>query len=426
MKGKFNHLGKEYNPETLALGLGYDAFLSEGAIKPPVFMTSTFKFRSAEEGKHFFDIAYGKVAKVENEIPGLVYSRLNNPNLEIFEERISAWDGTERAAVFSSGMSAISGSILAFVKPGEHILCTLPVYGGTYYFFQHILPKFGIQVHMVAAGDRAKEEFERVVHEVGPEKFRVFYLETPANPSNILTDIQSICDYAKELNNQREQGHEVITMVDNTFLGPIFQKPAKQGADLVIYSATKFIGGHSDLVAGVVSGKAKYITDVMVTRTFLGTMVSPFTSWLLLRSLETLSIRMQRACKNAQKVAEFLAYHPQVFKVSYPGLLKEGENQYQIFKKQCSGAGSLISFDVKGGQNEAFKVLNNFRVFGLAVSLGGTESLVEHPQSMTHADVPGEELHKYGVSEGTIRVSVGIEHVDDLVEDIHHALKVLH
>ena len=234
------------------------------------------------------------------------------------------------------------------------------------------------------------------------------------------SDIAGAAALAAELSEGRDR--RVVTAVDNTFLGPVFQRPAPLGADLVIYSATKFIGGHSDLVAGVVSGSAELLLRILELRTILGTMTTPFNGWLLLRSLETLSIRMRRQAKNATALAELLADHPKVTRVAYPGLLEPDSAQGRLWKRQCTGAGAIISFEVAGGEQAAFSVLDRFEVFRLAVSLGGTESLVEHPMAMTHADVPPEELERYGVTDGLIRMSVGLEHLSDLRRDLLHAL----
>jgi len=413
--------GHELNPETLALNLGYDPKLSEGSIKPPVFLTSTFQFNSAEDGKRFFEVAYGIREKDPHESLGLIYSRINNPNLQIFEERLAAWDATECAAVFASGMAAISTTFFALVRPGDVVLSTSPVYGGTHYFFHKILPQFGIEVHLVPAGNDAAKALAAKAKEVGEKKVKAIYIETPANPSNILTDIKACSELAAKLTKSTKR--KVLTVIDNTFLGPLFQRPALLGADLMVYSATKFIGGHSDLVAGVVTGPANLIDPIKGFRTILGTVATPFTGWLLLRSLETLSIRMRRQAKTARKIAQFLNEHPKVTNVYYPGLLKSGDPQHEIYKRQCLGPGSLVSFDVKGGEKGAFKVLNSFKVCRLAVSLGGTESLVEHPMTMTHSDVPKAELEAINVSPGMIRMSVGIEHEADLIHDLEQALK---
>ncbi len=420
MKRVHQATGKPFNPETLALGYGYDATLSEGAIKPPVFLTSTFQFASAEEGKRFFELAYGLREPDQGEEPGLIYSRLNNPNLQIFEERMAAWDLTEKGISFASGMAAIASTVFALVRPGEFILSTAPVYGGTHYLFDKVLPRFGIEVVSVPAGTDAPRLLREAADRVGRDKVRMLYLESPANPSNALTDIAEVAALGRELSEGRERA--VVTAVDNTFLGPVFQRPAPLGADLVIYSATKFIGGHSDLIAGVVTGSAALVAEIAEMRTILGTMPNPFVGWMLLRSLETVSIRMRRQAKSAEKLARMLAEHPKVRVVHHPSLLRPGDPQYAIYKKCCTGPGSLIAFEVEGGEEAAFRLLDSFEVCRLAVSLGGTESLVEHPMRMTHADVPPELLETYGVTPGLVRMSVGIEHISDLRRDLRHAL----
>ena len=411
---------KEFNPETLALGYGYEPELSQGAVKPPVFLTSTFQFRSAEEGKRYFELAYGLREPDDGEEQGLIYSRLNNPDLQIFEERMAAWDRSEAAATFASGMAAISTVMMALVRPGDVIVSTTPVYGGTHYLLEHILPEFGAEVHWVPAGDGAEAAMRDLLSEVDASRVRVLYTETPANPSNVHTDIAALAALAAEL--RGTYGTQVATVVDNTFLGPVFCRPSEHGADLTVYSATKFIGGHSDLIAGVVTGRKEMLQQVHLFRTILGTMTTPFNGWLLLRSLETLSIRMRRQAKNATALAQLLADHPRVTAVHYPTLLAEGSAQRELYERQCTGPGSLIAFEVEGGQEAAFEVLDRFEVFRLAVSLGGTESLVEHPMRMTHADVPPAELADHGVTEGMIRMSVGIEHLSDLRRDLLHAL----
>lgn len=413
--------GKPLNPETLALSYGYDPRLSEGAIKPPVFLTSTFQFSSAADGKRFFEVAYGLRERDPDEALGLIYSRINNPNLQIFEERMAAWDEAKSAAVFASGMAAISTSFFALLRPGDVVLSTSPIYGGTHYFLHKILPQFGITVHLVPAGNNAAADLMRKAKEIGEKDIRLIYIETPANPSNILTDIQAVVKVAKRLS--KKTRNPVLTVVDNTFLGPLFQRPIPLGVDLVIYSATKFIGGHSDLVAGVVTGSRAIIEPIIGFRTILGTVASPFTGWLLLRSLETLSVRMRRQAKTARRIAAFLQDHKRVKAVYYPGLLRAGDPQYDIYKRQCLGPGSLVAFEVSGGEKGAFRALDRFKICRLAVSLGGTESLVEHPMTMTHADVPRLELKSINVHPGMIRMSVGIEHEADLLRDITQALK---
>ncbi|HJN74364.1 MAG TPA: aminotransferase class I/II-fold pyridoxal phosphate-dependent enzyme [Myxococcota bacterium] len=422
MKRHHGPSGREFNPETLALGLGYEPELSQGALKPPVFLTSTFQFTDAASGARFFELAYGLDEARKGEVPGLIYSRLNNPNLQMFEERIAAWDRTELGAVFASGMAAISTTLMALTSSGDHIISTAPVYGGTHFLLENVLPRFGIKASQVLGGTGAAQRLEQEAERVGPERVRMLFVETPANPSNALTDIAEVAELAQRLS--ARTGRRVLVAVDNTFLGPVFQRPAQCGADIVLYSATKFIGGHSDLVAGVATGPRDLMAEVMVLRTILGTMATPFTGWMLLRSLETVSIRMRRQAKNAQALAELLDAHPQVTKVHYPGLLQPEDPQHDIYSRQCTGPGSLIAFEVKGGKEAAWRVLDSFEVFRLAVSLGGTESLVEHPMSMTHADVPPEQLEDLGVQPGLIRMSAGIEHLSDLKRDLLHALQV--
>jgi methionine-gamma-lyase len=424
MRSRYDQNGKEYGPETLSLGLGYDAFLSEGSIKPPMFLTSTFKFKTAEEGKHYFELVYGKCEREQGEQDGLVYSRLNNPNLQICEERISAWDKTDKGAVFSSGMSAISTTMLAFLKPGDHVIATMPVYGGTFFLFKNILPKYGMNFHMIPIGDDAPQKIREKIKEIGAENVKIIYSETPSNPSNKMADIEELSKITKELNSDGRE-EPAITVVDNTFLGPVFQRPIEHGADLCVYSATKFISGHSDLDAGVVTGKEEFVNQVVLYRTILGTQSSPHDGWLITRSLETLSVRMHKQQENAIELANLLNEHPKVNWVSYPTLFAKDSDQYRIWKKQTLGSGALISFEVKGGEAAAFKVLNNVSLYGLAVSLGGTESLIEHPMTMTHADVPEEKLEEIGVTPGVVRISTGIENIDDLKNDILAALETV-
>ena len=420
MKRHHSSEKREFNPETLALGYGYDPSLSQGSVKPPVFLTSTFQFASADDGRRFFELAYGLREKEKDEHPGLIYSRLNNPNLQIFEERLAAWDRTEKGLSFASGMAAISTTLLTLVQPGEVIITTEPVYGGTHFLCQHLLPPLGIETHGVVAGPGAAERMRALAQTLGPERVALLYVETPANPSNTMVDLAKVSALARELSKGRER--PTLSLVDNTFLGPVFQRPADFGTDLVLYSATKFIGGHSDLVAGAITGTAEHIDAIAVRRTILGTMPNPFTGWLLLRSLETLSVRMRRQAKTAHRLAELLADHPAIERVAYPTLFEAGSRERDLYERQCTGPGSLISFEVKGGREAAYRVLDRFEVFRLAVSLGGTESLVEHPQTMTHADVPPAQLATYGVTDGLIRMSVGLEHLSDLRRDLLWAL----
>jgi len=421
MKLKSDRYHKRFHPETLALGYAYEPSLSEGSIKPPVFLTSTFEFSSAEKGKQFFSAAYGLEAMPQGEAMGLIYSRLNNPNLEIYEDRLAAWEELEKAAVFSSGMAAITTTIMALCRPGDVILSTAPVYGGTHFLVEHILPEMGIHTVFVQAGHLAHEAMAEAAKQHAG-KVRMLYVEAPANPSLALSDIEGCSQLAAQLSTP---DRKVYTAVDNTFLGPLFQHPVHFGADIILYSATKFLGGHSDLVAGVAIADTATIGAIATYRTIMGSMSHPFTAWLLTRSLETVSVRMRRQATTAQKLAELLAEHPKVRSVTYPSLLPPNSPQGRLYRKQTTGHGSLIAFEVEGNEKDAFKVLDRFEVFRLAVSLGGTESLVEHPMRMTHADVPPEQLHMHGVTESMLRVSVGLEHTNDLRRDLQQALEVL-
>lgn len=402
-------------PESLMMSFGYEPRLSEGALKPPIFQTSTFVFESAEAGKDFFALAYGLREPRPGEEPGLIYSRLNNPDLELLEDRLTLWDGAESAAVFASGMAAIATALLAYVRPGDVVLHSDPLYGGTEHLLEHVLRGFGVVPVGFAAGDPAFAE--DLPARIAGRRVGAILIETPANPTNDLVDIAAVSRFADTLPERPP------LMVDNTFLGPLWQHPLQHGADLVLYSATKFLGGHSDVIAGAVLGSTRAMQPVRALRTFLGTMCSPWTGWLLLRSLETLKMRMTAMMKNARYVADFLNDHPKVARVRYLGLLTEGDPSYGVYRRQCAGPGSLISFELRGGEAEAFRFLNALHLVKLAVSLGGTESLAEHPATMTHADLPAPDQLRMGITPGMVRLSVGVEHYEDLLADLGQALE---
>ncbi len=411
---------KKMRPESLMMSYGYKPELSEGAIKSPIFQTSTFVFKTAEEGKAFFELAYGHRAMEEGEELGLIYSRINNPDLEILENRLCLWDEAEACAVFESGMSAITTVLLEFLKPGDLLLISTPIYGGSDHFIRKILPKFGIQVASFKVGQQPDTVIEQVKNSGMADKLAMVYIETPANPTNDLIDIagsKKIADYFSK------PDQPVYLAVDNTYMGPLWQHPLKHGADLVLYSATKYIGGHSDVIAGACLGSHALIKRVKGLRTFLGNMAGPWTGWLLLRSLETLKARMDIQAFNAERVAAFLNTHPKVEKVYYLGNLTEADGeQYQIRQRQCYTNGGMISFDVKGGEKEAFKFLNSLNLIQLAVSLGSTESLAEHPATMTHVDVDPAHRKELSITEKMIRLSIGVENYHDIISDIEQAL----
>ncbi len=410
----------QFRPETLMMSYGYNPQWSEGAVKCPIFQTSTFAFNTAEEGKAFFEVAYGLRDQRVNEKLGLIYSRLNNPDLEILENRLKLWDKADDCAIFESGMSAISTLFLEFLKPGSLLLHSKPVYGGTDHFIHHILSEFGIHTVGFHPG-MSKQEIIDLVESTGhADRLALVYIETPANPTNALFDMEMTRSIADHFATDEKP---VYFAVDNTYMGPLWQHPMEFGADLVIYSATKYIGGHSDVIAGAVLGKKELMTRIRTLRTFLGNMAGPWTGWLLMRSLETLKVRMDKQTKNAQKIAEFLNQHPKVEKVYFLGLLDESRpEQFKIYRHQCEAPGAMISFDIKGKEKEAFAFLNNLTIIKLAVSLGSTESLVQHPATMTHIDVSLEDRQLLGISEKLIRLSIGVENADDLIWDISNAL----
>ena len=411
-----------FRPESLMMSYAYEPESSEGAIKPPLFQTSTFTFKTAEEGKAFFELAYGLREPAKREKLGMIYSRINNPNLEILEKRLSLWDKAEESAVFESGMSAISTVLLEFLKPGDLLLYSSPTYGGTDHFIHHFLQEMGIESIGFTA-DQSKENIIQLIKDSGKaDRLSLIYIETPANPTNDLIDI-SLCKKIADYFSSPQK--RVGVAVDNTFMGPIWSQPLQHGADLVIYSATKYIGGHSDLIAGAVLGSHELIKRVKTLRTFLGNMASPHTCWLLLRSLETLKIRMEQQVRNARQVAAFLSKHPNVKEVHYLDHLDPSSKAYQIFKKQYTAPGAMIAFNIKGGERAAFRFLNQLKLIKLAVSLGSTESLAQHPATMTHVGMALEDKVKMGITGSLVRLSIGIENHNDLIHDIDQALAVV-
>src|ERR1700758_2924570 len=369
------------HPETLMLNYGYDPQLSEGAVKPPVFLTSTFVFRTAEDGKDFFDFVAGRREPPEGMGAGLVYSRFNHPNSEIVEDRLSVYERAESCALFSSGLAAISTTILAFARPGDVILHSQPLYGGTETLFTKTLA--GLSIGSVGFADGVDEAAVRRAAEdaMGRGRVAMIFIETPANPTNSLVDIAMIRRVAETIG--KVQGHSPIVACDNTLLGPVFQRPIEHGADLSLYSLTKYVGGHSDLIAGAALGSKALVKDIRALRGAIGTQLDPHSCWMISRSLETLSLRMKKADRNARLVADFLRGHDKVANVHYLDHHDEASPIGRLFARHCTGAGSTFSFDIVGGQAAAFKFLHALQIFKLAVSLGGTESLASLPASMT-------------------------------------------
>lgn len=415
------HIGNhKLHPETLMLSYGFDPQLSEGAVKPPVFLTSTFVFKSAEEGRDFFDYTSGRKEPPSGTASGLVYSRFNHPNSEIVEDRLAIYEGTEACILFSSGMSAIATTLLAYARPGDVVLHSQPLYGGTETLLTRTLAGFGIDA--VGFADGVNDATVRAAADAAQAKGRVsvILIETPSNPTNSLVDIGLMRRIADEIGVR--QGTKPIIVCDNTLLGPVFQRPIEHGADVSVYSLTKYVGGHSDLIAGAALGGKAVTKPIKALRGAIGTQLDPHSCWMLGRSLETLSIRMERANDNARLVAEFLRDHPKVERVHYLPFLGEDTPAGRTYRAQCSGAGSTFSFDIRGGQKAAFAFLNSLQIFKLAVSLGGTESLASHPAAMTHSGIPFEVRQRIGVLETTVRLSIGVEHADDLIADLAQAL----
>ncbi|MBT0724802.1 cystathionine gamma-synthase family protein [Rosenbergiella sp. S61] len=411
------------HPQTLMTSYGYDPMLSEGAVKPPIFLTSTFIFRTAEEGKEFFNVTSGRTPAPEGQKEGLVYSRFNHPNSEIVEDRLALYEGAERCVLFSSGMSAITTVLMALCQPGDTILKSQPLYGGTETLFNKTLSRFGINTFPLQDASDASALRQDAIQASKQGPITAIFVETPANPTNSMADISLLAQLADELEHQ--QGVRPVVVCDNTLLGPIFQKPLALGADISVYSLTKYVGGHSDLVAGAAMGSQKRIAQIKQMRSAIGTQLDPHTSWMLGRSLETLQLRMEKAAANAQQVAQYLSQHPKISAVTYPPLFNADSRMSALYHKQCTGGGSTFSFEVGSNEADAFRFLNALKIFKLAVSLGGTESLISHPASTTHSGVAREVREKFSIFETTIRISIGIEYADDLIADIGQALDTL-
>jgi len=412
--------GRPLSPATLMMGYGYDPMLSEGSLKPPVFLTSTFAFESAAAGKRHFE---GITGKRPGGADGLVYSRFNGPNQEILEARLGVWEKAEDALVFSSGMSAIATLLLAHVSMNDVIVHSGPLYAATETLIARILSRFGA-TYVDFPAEASREEMDailvrakRMAADQGG-KVAMVYLESPANPTNALVDVEAM-RAATDAAFAADARPPIA--IDNTFLGPLWSKPLAHGADIVLYSLTKYAGGHSDLVAGGVLGSKHWLGPIRMMRNTIGTICDPNTAWMLLRSLETVELRMSRAGENAEKVCAFLRDHPKVEGLGYLGFLPEG-SQKDIFERHCTGAGSTFSLFIKGGEAESFRFLDALKIAKLAVSLGGTETLASHPAAMTHLSVPDARKAALGITDNLVRISIGIEDADDLIADFAQAL----
>lgn len=390
---------KGFNTRAIHGGSYRDTF---GSLGVPIYQTSTFVFENAEQG----------AARFALEEPGFIYSRLGNPTTNSLEEKLALLEGAEAAVATSSGMGAITSSIWPFIEAGDHIVASKTLYGCTFAYLNHGLSKLGVEVTFVDVSDS-----ENVRKEL-KENTKIVYLETPANPTMTLTDIEAIAKIAHEV-----EGCRVI--VDNTFATPYLQRPLELGADIVVHSATKYLNGHGDIIAGIACGSAEDMAQVRLVglKDMTGSVISPHDAFLMMRGMKTLGVRMDRHCENAQKIAEFLETHPAVEVVNYPGL--ESFPQYELAKKQMCKPGGMLSFEVKGGVDAGRTLMNSVKLASLAVSLGDAETLIEHPASMTHSTYSEEELAEAGIPAGLVRLSVGLEDVDDIIADLQQALDLI-
>lgn len=400
----------KHQPDTDSVTLGHEAREHHGSLKPPVYETSTYVFETAEEGKRFFQVAYGLDDPRPDEEHGYIYTRLDNPNARVAEARLASWERADDALVFNSGMAAISTVFLTHLRPGQSVLYSTPLYGGTATLLEGLFPDWGVDT--IPFEPLSTEP--HLLQLAEGKNVALVYMETPANPTNDIFDIGMGARVAGAL------GARLV--VDNTFLSPVWQRPIDHGADLVVHSATKYLGGHSDLTAGAVCGPASDIDELRHQRYRIGSTPSPQTAWLLTRSLETLRLRVERQTDSATKLAEFLAGHDKVDSVNHLSLLDVSDPRREIYEKQCLGPGAMISFEVVNGEEGAFRFLNGMELIHLTVSLGGTESLASHPWTNSHSTWAPEKKLAIGVTPGLIRFSVGIEATDDLIADLDQAL----
>lgn len=367
-----------------------------GAISPPIYQTSTFAFRNAEQGARLF----------MGEEEGYIYTRLSNPTIDLLASKIALLESTEAGIIFASGLAAEFNLIITLAKSGEHIVSDKTIYGGSFALFKNILPRLGVEVTFVDTTDI------NALSSTIKGNTKLIFLETPANPTLKIIDIAKCAEVAHSKN--------IPLCVDNTFATPYLQRPIELGADIVVHSATKYFGGHGDIIGGVVVGKKDFIKNLWEVAKEIGASISPFNAWLILRGLKTLAVRMDRCCENAAKIAEYLSHHSKVEQVYYPGL--PSHPGYEIAKKQMSNFGGMLAFDAKGGKEAGKILMNSIKVCILAVSLGDVDTLIEHPASMTHSTYCEEELLGCGIKPGFVRLSVGLENANDLIEDLEQAL----
>lgn len=383
--------------ETQAIHAGRINDEQFGSLATPLYQTSTFIFNDAQQGAERF----------AGEKEGYIYTRLGNPTTRQLEMRIAAMENMEDAAATATGMAAVSAALLANLEAGDHLIASKALYGCSFALINHQLAKFGIESTFVDMEN--PQNIEQAIQ----DNTKVIFLETPINPNLVVLDLEAICNIAKK--------HHLISVVDNTFLTPMLQQPKRFGADIVIHSATKYLNGHGDVVAGLVCGTSEMINHIKMTiLKDIGATISPHDAWLILRGLKTLSVRMERHCKNAQLIAEFLESHPMIENVYYPGLASHSGHKF--IGTQMKAAGGVIAFELNGDIKSGEFFINHMKLFSIAVSLGDAESLIQHPASMTHSPYTPEEREEAGISDNLIRISVGLEHVSDLIEDLKNAL----
>jgi cystathionine beta-lyase/cystathionine gamma-synthase len=386
----------QHRQETEAVRGGTDLSKKNGPLATPIYQTSTFEVTDNEQ-------------QLRATPTDMFYTRYGNPTNTVAESAIAEMEGADAALVFSSGMNAITTSIMALLKSGDHIVAQRDIYGGTIKFLSQWLPKFGIETTFVDT-----VEYDQHENAIRPNT-KLLYLESPTNPTLRIVDLRKVAAIGKN--------HKLITMIDSTYATPINQRPAESGIDLVMHSGTKYFAGHSDLVCGIVAGRSDLIDQIHSTRTTMGGNMDPHAAWLLLRGIKTVALRVQRQNLNALRVAQFLAKHPTVRKVNYPFL--EGHPQHSVALEQMSGGGAVLSFEVDGTGQDACRLSEALRLFTLAPSLGGVDSLVSIPVLTSHAMIAADQRAKMGVTEQLIRISVGIENADDLIADLEQALKVV-
>jgi cystathionine gamma-synthase/methionine-gamma-lyase len=408
---------------TLTVNAGYDASDHHGAVKPPLYSSSTFSYRSAQHAKDVHDRYFRATPPAHATDPGYIYARLDHPNMAMLQDRLAQLDGAEDAAVFNCGMAAINAIAQAFLRPNDTVLHTRPIYGGTDGLFYSHLTQFGVTPFAITDALDPDSVRSAAHAAVSHGRLALIMVETPANPTSGIADIALIASVAAEI--AALQGSKPVLAVDNTFLGPFHQNPLAHGADLCMTSLTKYAGGHSDLLAGGVSGAKPFIHTLKQLRTLLGSHLDAHTSWMVLRSLETMHLRTERAGENARAIAEFLQTHPAISAVNYIGFVEPESRAGKTFARQCRGAGSTFTFKIRGGERAAFRMLDRLRVIHMAVSLGGTETLICHSATTTHFNVPAERRLDVGIDENSLRISVGVEHAADLIEDLRQALDSL-